>query len=78
MAKTEVRDESRPEIRLTLEQKWVAERFSHMIGDVLTQVDAALPEGAQVENLKRLLSRIMYDARNDFVKTLPSPYGFGE
>lgn len=63
--------------KVTPELGWLFQRFSKMVGAVLTQVDAALPPGAQLDNLKKLINIHMYDFREDLLRTLPAPYGFG-
>lgn len=61
---------------LTPEQTWVMERYSRMIGQVLTVLDAVLAPGPQLSNAKKLMNEAMYDARNELIKVLPQPYGF--
>ena len=47
-----------------------------MVGRVLDQVEAALPEGNQCEKVKKLIQNILYDFRNEMLdlnaKTLPN------
>lgn len=64
--------------QLTEEQLWVAEQFSHMVGNVLEDVEKAVTHEGQLASLKRGLNRIMYDTRNTLLRSLPLPYGFGK
>jgi len=41
-----------------------------MVGRVLDQVEAALPEGNQCEKLKKLIQMPLYDFRNEILKYL--------
>lgn len=50
--------------KLTEEQVYIYEVFSRMVGEVLTCIEAAIPEGIQLTSLKRLLNKAMYDSRN--------------
>lgn len=53
---------------LTESQKFIAQRFSTMVREVLTVVEAAVPpEGRQFKAVRTMLNDRMYEARNDFI-----------
>lgn len=56
--------------KVSSEQEWVLARHSRMVGRVLDQVEAALPEGNQCEKLKKLIQMPLYDFRNEILKYL--------
>ena len=57
------------------EADYVYKRFSKMIGEVMTVLDAVLPTGSQLINAKKLMNKAMYDARTEITEKLPPPYG---
>lgn len=63
---------------ITPEQAWVVQRMKRMIGTVLTQAEAALPPGQQLDNLKKLMNVAMYDCLTDIIRTVPEPYGLSK
>jgi hypothetical protein len=56
--------------KISAEQEWILARHSRMVGKVLDQVEAALPEGNQCEKLKKLIQVPLYDFRNEILKYL--------
>ena len=56
--------------KVTVEQEWVLARHSRMVGRVLDQIEAALPEGNQCEKVKKLVQMPLYDFRNEMLKNL--------
>ena len=44
---------------------WVSNRHSRMVGAVLDQIEAALPEGVQCEKLKKLVQVPLYAYRQE-------------
>tara|TARA_Y100000593_G_scaffold90033_1_gene175490 strand:+ start:644 stop:859 length:216 start_codon:yes stop_codon:yes gene_type:complete len=56
--------------KVTAEQEWVLARHSRMVGRVLDQIEAALPEGNQCEKVKKLVQMPLYDFRNEMLKYL--------
>ena len=42
-------------------------RHSRMIGKVLDIIDACLPEGNQLDKVKKLVNKPMYDFRNEMM-----------
>ena len=48
-------------------QEFIFARHSKMVGRVLDQVEAALPEGNQCEKVKKLIQNILYDFRNEML-----------
>ena len=56
--------------KVTVEQEWVLARHSRMVGRVLDQIEAALPEGNQCEKVKKLVQMPLYDFRNEMLKYL--------
>tara|TARA_R100000322_G_scaffold18565_1_gene11723 strand:- start:62 stop:262 length:201 start_codon:yes stop_codon:yes gene_type:complete len=55
---------------VTPEQEYIFARHSKMVGRVLDQVEAALPEGNQCEKVKKLIQNILYDFRNEMLEML--------
>ncbi len=49
------------------EQLMVMEKWSRLVGKVLSNIEIALPEGRQYTILKRLLNDIIYGARNNLL-----------
>lgn len=56
-----VPEEVKSEFQFTPEQLGVTKEFKKMVGDVLTVLEAALPEGSQLVSAKRLVQNKMYD-----------------
>ena len=56
--------------KVTAEQEWVLARHSRMVGRVLDQIEAALPEGNQCVKVKKLVQMPLYDFRNEMLKYL--------
>jgi phosphopantetheine adenylyltransferase len=48
-------------------QLFVMEKWSRLVGKVLSNIEIALPEGRQYMILKRLLNDIIYGARNNLL-----------
>jgi len=67
-----VQDNTRYAIRvedLTDEQKFICERFSSIVREVLTIVEASLnPEGRQYKAVRRMLNEKLYGGRQDFLE----------
>jgi|TARA_R100000315_G_C5114343_1_gene65328 hypothetical protein len=55
---------------VTPEQEYIFARHSKMVGRVLDQVEAALPEGNQCEKVKKLIQNILYDFRNEMLEMI--------
>lgn len=55
---------------VTAEQEYIFARHSKMVGRVLDQVEAALPEGNQCEKVKKLIQNILYDFRNEMLEMI--------
>ena len=47
------------------ELAWASNRHSRMVGSVLDQIEAALPEGAQCDKLKKLIQVPLYAYRQE-------------
>ncbi len=56
--------------QVSKEQEWVLARHSRMVGRVLDQIEASLPEGNQCEKVKKLVQVPLYDFRNEMLKYL--------
>ena len=54
----------------TKEQFFIIEKWSRIIGRVLSNVEISISEGKQYKILKRLLNDIMYGARNSLLPIL--------
>tara|TARA_R110000824_G_scaffold104092_5_gene247023 strand:+ start:1539 stop:1751 length:213 start_codon:yes stop_codon:yes gene_type:complete len=54
--------------KVTNNQEYIMARHSRMIGKVLDIIEACLPEGNQLDKLKRLMNNPMYDFRNEMLK----------
>ena len=65
-------DSTRYAIRLedlTDEQKFICERFSSIVREVLTIVEASIsPEGRQYRAVTRMINEKIYGARQDFLE----------
>ena len=48
-------------------QEYIMARHSRMIGKVLDIIDACLPEGNQLDKVKKLVNKPMYDFRNEMM-----------
>ena len=63
--------------KVTPTQEYIVARHSRMVGKVLDLVEAAMPEGNQIEKLKKLIQVPLYDFRNEMLhldaKGLPNP-----
>ena len=49
-------------------EEYIMARHSRMIGRVLDIIEASLPEGNQVDKIKKLMNTPMYDFRNEMLK----------
>lgn len=49
------------------EQEFIMEKWSKLVGKVLSNIEIALPEGKQYLVLKRLLNDIIYGTRNNLL-----------
>jgi len=49
-------------------EEYIMARHSRMIGKVLDIIEACLPEGNQLDKVKRLINKPMYDFRNEMLK----------
>ena len=56
--------------QVSKEQEWVLASHSRMVGRVLDQIEASLPEGNQCEKVKKLVQVPLYDFRNEMLKYL--------
>jgi|TARA_R100001463_G_scaffold48573_1_gene97854 chemotaxis regulatin CheY-phosphate phosphatase CheZ len=54
--------------KVTAEQEYIIARHSRMVGKVLDLVEASMPEGNQLEKLKKLIQVPLYDYRNEMIK----------
>ena len=54
--------------KVTPLQEYIIAKHSRMVGRVLDLVEAAMPEGTQCENLKKLAQVPLYHFRNDMLK----------
>ena len=65
-------DSTRYAIRLedlTDEQKFICERFSSIVREILTIVEASIsPEGRQYRAVRRMINEKIYGARQDFLE----------
>lgn len=46
-------------------QDAVCEEFSHLVGRVLTKIEAAFSDETQRESFKKIIEQDLYDARNN-------------
>ena len=53
-----------------LEIAWVSAKHSRMGGSVLDQLEAALPEGAQCDKLKKLVQVPLYNFRQEIYELI--------
>jgi len=53
--------------KVTVTQEYIIAKHSRMIGRVLDLVEASMPEGIQVEKLKKLIQVPLYDFRNEML-----------
>ena len=53
--------------KVTPEQEYIVARHSRMVGKVLDLVEASMPEGNQLEKLKKLIQVPVYDFRNEML-----------
>ena len=53
--------------KVTPEQEYIIATPSRMVGKVLDLVEASMPEGNQLEKLKKLIQVPLYDFRNDML-----------
>ena len=53
--------------KVTPEQEYIVARHSRMVGKVLDLVEASMPEGNQIEKLKKLIQVPLYDFRNEML-----------
>jgi|TARA_Y100000310_G_C20515590_1_gene731024 hypothetical protein len=53
------------EITAGQEIAWISAKHSRMVGSVLDQLEAALPEGAQCDKLKKLVQVPLYNFRQE-------------
>jgi hypothetical protein len=49
---------------------WVSAKHSRMVGSVLDQLEAALPEGAQCDKLKKLVQVPLYNFRQEIYELI--------
>ena len=54
--------------KVTAEQEYIIARHSRMVGKVLDLIEASMPEGNQLEKLKKLIQVPLYDYRNEMIK----------
>jgi len=55
---------------MTENDKVIMEEFGHLVGDVLTHIEAALSDKVQRESLKKLVERNLYATRNKLIQRL--------
>ena len=53
--------------KVTPTQEYIVARHSRMVGKVLDLVEASMPEGNQLEKLKKLIQVPLYDFRNEML-----------
>ena len=53
--------------KVSPQQEYIIARHSRMVGKVLDLVEASIPEGQQVEKLKKLIQVPLYDFRNEML-----------
>jgi hypothetical protein len=54
--------------KVTPEQEYIFARHSRMVGKILDLLEAALPEGNQVDKMKKLVQIPLYDYRNEILR----------
>ena len=54
--------------KVTPTQEYIVARHSRMVGKVLDLVEASMPEGNQLEKLKKLIQVPLYDFRNEMLQ----------
>ena len=54
--------------KVTAEQEYIIARHSRMVGKILDLVEASMPEGNQLEKLKKLIQVPLYDYINEMIK----------
>tara|TARA_R110002051_G_C8605825_1_gene481121 strand:+ start:525 stop:743 length:219 start_codon:yes stop_codon:yes gene_type:complete len=53
--------------KVTPTEEYIFARHSRMVGKVLDLVEASIPEGNQLEKLKKLIQVPLYDFRNEML-----------
>ena len=53
--------------KVTPTQEYIVARHSRMVGKVLDLVEASMPEGNQIEKLKKLIQVPLYYFRNEMI-----------
>ena len=53
--------------KVSPQQEYIIARHSRMVGKVLDLVEASIPEGQQVDKLKKLIQVPLYDFRNEML-----------
>ena len=53
--------------KVTPTQEYIVARHSRMVGKVLDLVEASMPEGNQIEKLKKLIQVPLYYFRNELL-----------
>lgn len=56
--------------KVTTEQEYIIARHSRMVGKILDLIEASMPEGNQIEKLKKLIQVPLYDYRNEMIKLI--------
>ena len=54
--------------KVTPTQEYIVARHSRMVGKVLDLVEASMPEGNQIDKLKKLVQVPLYDFRNEMIQ----------
>ena len=55
-------------LKISVEQEFIIEHHSRMVGKVLDLLEASMPEGTQVEKLKKLVQVPMCDFRHQMLQ----------
>ena len=61
--------------KVTAEQEYIIARHSRIVGKILDLVEASMPEGNQLEKLKKLIQVPLYDYRNEMIKLVSGEAG---
>ncbi len=54
-------------LKITAEQEFIIEKHSRMVGRILDLLEAAFPEGSQLNTLKKLAQVPLYDFRAEIL-----------
>lgn len=54
--------------KLSPEQQFIMQKWANMVGDVLGLIEIAIPEGQQLNSLRRKLQNTIYEYRHEFLQ----------